>query len=304
MLNEIIESCLRVNESSIDYPRMDLDASVWDKTGDTYKLKSSIKDKILSVLKQIPTDGEPVKCKINVIGSICTNQFTEEADVDVHVQPQNKEYNTEEYQKKVTAWFDENRERIGAYIGTHPIEVYIQTNPSQDMLADGCYDLIHDKWLRGPMVVDSDYDPYEDFSDILPEVEKIAKGLDITLGELKREVIDFETIANAIRHLPDDQRKKLTAELEKKRDEVEGSVRDLYKQRKVYIDARHDSSKTVSTEQAKKDVEMAKGWRDANAVHKFMNRYKYTRLISDMAKMLKSGDELDNQEIDKIGDMV
>lgn len=295
-----------INESSIDYPRPSLPEVIWEKVDGQFKMRPEVKDAIYALLNSIPTGKRRVRCKaVHLIGSLCTNQYVDEADADIHIQPVGDEFNTEEEQKRVMKWMTENRDSIeNGYIGSHPVEVFIQLNPDQDLMSDGCYDIINDKWLKGPKIVDLDYDPYEDFSDILPEVEEIAADMDIKLGELKRGVIDFQTIEAAIEQLPKDQQKKLYDKLEDKRNELEEDVEKLYKLRKGYIDARHKSSNSFSVEQAKKDVETSRKWRDANALHKYMHRYKYTKLVGDIAKFIKDDGELSDKEIDMIQGMI
>jgi len=290
---------LKTYEASIDFPKEDLPSVIWDKVGDTYKMKPNAKQKIYAVLGSIPTE-ETVKCKaIHLVGSLGTNQYTDEADVDIHIQPADRflKYKTEEEQKRVMKWVNENRDAIDGYIGSHPIEVYIQLIPEQDLVGDACYDIINDEWLKGPKLVNLDYNPYEDFSDILPEVEEIATSMDIKLGKLKRGVIDFKTIENAIMNLPKEQRDKLKKALEEKRDELEKDVMKLYKLRKGYIDARHKASRPATEEEALEDVKLAKRWRDTNAAHKFFHRYKYTKLVGDLAKLIKDDGKLSDDEI-------
>ena len=294
----------KVQESSIDFPRNGLSEHVWNKEYGTYVLKPEVKDKIYSVLSKIPTNGKQSRVGIiHIVGSIGTNQYTDEADIDVHIQPVEPTFKTEAEQQRVMKWVNQNRDKIDAYIGKHPIEIFIQLLPEQDLLSDACYDVIKDKWIKGPKLVALDYDPYEDFSDVLPEVEKLAQEMDIKLGELKRDVIDFQTIEDAIIKLPKDQRDKLVTALEKKRDELEQTVKELYKLRKVYIDARHQSSKPTAN-QAKDDIAIAKRWRDANSIHKFLHRYKYTRLLSDLYELIKDNATLSNDEVDIIGSLL
>ena len=49
------------------------------------------------------------------------------------------------------------------FFGLHPLEFYFQPNIYADMGSCGCYDLMNDKWLSGPQLVDLEFDPYEEY---------------------------------------------------------------------------------------------------------------------------------------------
>lgn len=87
---ELLEKILapRVEESSIDFPQADLDSSVWDKKGETYTIKPEVKNKILEIVKRYPKFPLlEIAKEIHIVGSIATNQFLSDADLDIHVVP-------------------------------------------------------------------------------------------------------------------------------------------------------------------------------------------------------------------------
>ena len=65
-----------------------------------------------------------------------------------------------------------------------------------------------------------------------------------------------------------------------------------------WVDARRSASKP-SPEQALKDVDSTKQWRDTNATFKFINRYQYLKTIADLQKLLKD-EEITPDEVDQI----
>jgi len=308
-----IESSFPLVESLIDYPQEDLDLSIWSKKGDTYELKPWAKRKIVNFIKKYPevdlldiaAKGEYGYPTIHIVGSIATNQWVEDSDIDVHiiVSKDSKYYNDEDFQKKVSKWFEEHRDEYDGYLKEHPIEIYLQSNYNQDLLGAGCYDLFRDKWIVGPKIVPLDYDPYEDFSDIADELRKSVQDADLLLGELKRDVIDYETIRRAMERLSPKQKKAFLEKLEKKLEEIEEDIETLYSKREEWVRARREASRPSTPEEALKDVELAKQWRDQDALFKFICRYHYLKTIKELKELLKD-DKITPDEIGSIKKIV
>ncbi len=175
---DLIGKLIRSNESIIDYPMAGLSKSVWTDEDGEYRLRGDVKRKILNTLGMYKeanlvdmdnSDERGIE-EIHIVGSICTNQYTEDTDIDVHivVGPDSMDFEDEQFQEDVHDWFKE--EGNIQYIDNHPIEVYIQFNPNQELLSDGVYNLITDEWIKGPKIVPQDYDPYDDFSDLFDDI--------------------------------------------------------------------------------------------------------------------------------------
>jgi len=280
-----------LKESTIDYPREDLCPNVWDKEGDTYRIKPSVEKKIhelLSVYREL--DLTKIK-PIHIIGSLGTNQYKDTADLDVHlvvedesILPQSK--SASDWQRDVFRFYKIHRNELDGYVGDHPVEVYLQLNPAQEMLSDSLYDLATHKWLQGPKIVPEDHDPYDIFADIVDDISSVVGDTDKLLGELKRDVIDYDVILTAIKELDGDAKEKLLERLRKKVDEIESSIAVLMKNKKEWIIMRKKSSSPTTEEQAKEDSELAKTWASKEALFKFIGRYQYMRVISELEKMM------------------
>jgi len=206
---------------------------------------------------------------------------------------------TEELQDNVIKWFNEHRDELEGFIDNHPIEVYLQLDPNQDLMSDGCYNVLEAEWLTGPKIVPLDYDPYEDFSDIFDDLRDSVEQADLLFGELKRDVIDFEVIQKAMEQLPAEQKELFLKRLKNKLQEIEDDIEILFKKRKEWVDARRQASKPSSPEEALKDVELAKRWKDVNAQFKLINRYKYLKVIRNLEELL-ADEEITPDEVDKI----
>ena len=298
-----------IKESVIDYPRLTLSPDVWDLGGeDEYILKPSVKDKIFEVIRKYPEFPlEDVIEDVRIVGSICTNQYLDDSDIDVHIIPKEDSLpepkTPEEWVKDIFKWYKDNREEIDAFIAEHPIEIYLQLVPEQDFLSDGVYSVKEDEWLVGPKLKPVTFDPYEVFEGILEDVRASVKNVDLLLAELRRKVISYEVVRDAIKKLPVEDKEALKARLESKVESMEQIIRELMADKLEWIEARREASLPPSPEEALYDIELAKRWGKANAIFKFIDRYNYLRLISDLEKMLED-DKLSEEEIDVIGELL
>lgn len=303
-MNDLLESMLVV-ESSVDFPQESLDSLIWKRNDKgEYSLRKNVKDEILGTLMSYgKLNLEDISDRIHITGSIGTNLYQDDTDIDVHLIPDvgklPKTMTPEEWQRDIKKYFNENI----TYVGEHPIEVYLQLNPDQELMSDALYNMTADEWTKGPYLVDLDYNPYSVFEDVLDRVRELSQEADLGLGELKRDMVDYETIQQAISRLPKKQKESLKKELEVKLDEVKKDIEDLMKTKKQWVDMRKRASKPETPEQALQDVELVLRWKDANATFKFLNRYGYIKFITELEKML-ADKELDDKELDKIGSLM
>ena len=289
-----------LTEATVDFPRAGLDPMVWNKVeGGDYVLRGDVKDMIMDYIQSYPGKENLMELidELHVVGSIGTNLYTDDADIDVHIVPKfdmlpDSQEQREEFRDEVKKWSHENP----IYVGEHPMELYIQLMPEQELMGDATYDVMEDIWKKGPRIEKLDYNPYEVFKGVLDNVRNLAQKADVDLGELKRDIIDFETVREAMSKLPLEYKNMLKDELDNKLQEIEDDISSLLKDKKEWVDMRHKSSTPLSKEQALSDIELAKQWNDANAMFKFLNRYKYIRIITELEELMKD-DEIDANEI-------
>jgi hypothetical protein len=287
----LLDKTLQAYESVIDFAREDLDPMIWtkDRLG-AYSLHPGAERRIYDILAVYPDeDLHALAAELRIVGSITTNQYVDDTDIDVHLVPKNPEQWSEDKAREVKVWFDENRDRIQGYISKHPIEVFIQTNPNQDLMSDGVYDLHRKQWVKGPKLMPLDYDPYEDFSSIEADLRDTVEDADKLLGELSRDVIDYDVIQAAMERMSPEQKQHFLIRLESKLQEIEDDIESLYRVRGELVQTRTTSAPT-SPEQALHDIELASKWRDANALFKYVVRYNYLRTIGDLKKLLDDGE--------------
>lgn len=288
-------------ESTIDFPQEKVLADIWEYTDDiNYTLKSEIKEKIISVLSKYPLlKLDEIATGIRIVGSITTNLYDKDSDIDIHITIPNKDLpkdkSFEEWQKDIVKFYTDNPEKINE----HPFQIYLQDNFFQDLLSDGVYDVINDEWLVKPNNKDMSYNPYNIFKDIFDDVKKYAKEIDLDIGELKRDIKDYEIIKDALSRLDSKNKQKLKKYLEKKYDEINSDIEKLLKDKLELKNMRKHTFQPKNGKDIKK-LKKDKIWLKTNAIFKFIAKYGYLQFISDIEKLLDVNDEIPLENIDKI----
>ena len=131
---------------------------------------------------------------VNVVGSICSNQYTEDADIDVHIQVDLPQETADKLNNLRKLEQDQIFKDDYLFIGLHPLEFYFQPNIYADMGSCGCYDLMNDKWLSGPLLVDLEYDPYEEYEESWNEAFEFGKRAQSALFELNKNLYKYTAI--------------------------------------------------------------------------------------------------------------
>jgi len=291
--------------SIINYPRPTLSLTVWKLEGDTYVLSDEAREVILSALRSFPyVDLLDIAKEIHIVGSITTNTYEDTCDVDVHIIPD--EDKLKKYLNSANLSFEDFNERVKKFykkeifkIGTHPVEIYIQANPAQDLLSDGVYSFTKDVWKKGPLLRGETYNPRKVFAHIYELLKKKIKNVDVLLGQVKRDAIDYSAIKKVIDKLSPEARKVLENELEEIVDNLFKNIDELLKVKKEWVELRRKSSAPSSPEEALNSVKLVRKWTDANALFKLLDLYEYLYIISELEKAV-SDDVLTPYEIEDI----
>lgn len=286
--------CSKLFESSIDFPRKDLDLSVWKKEGVKYQLRGESKKSIIDAIKSYEQiDLLKLSERIWIIGSICTNLYEDDSDIDVHLVLDESVKNPDAVQKAVKQWTNDEP----FYIQDHPIQLYIQNVPEQDLISDGIYSLDEMQWVKGPYFVDNNYNPYEVYHDVIDRISSNAQLADIHLGELRRDVIDYEVLKDAYSKLPNISQEKVKLYLNMKLEEIDHDIEQLLIDKKQWVDLRRQSSIGFTADEFKSNVNIIRSWKNSNALFKFINRYGYFRVISELEKIVSKDTELTDQDV-------
>ena len=290
-----------LSESSVSYPRPNLSILVWTGSdGGKPVLRPEVIELVNKAIDRYTALRlHAIAKEIHIIGSLCTNQYEDDSDLDVHVIPYieklPKSKSAEEWQKDVKHF---NRHSEPIKIGAHPIELFLQLDTNQDFLADSLYDFMKKTWVKPPYFVPLDFNPNEAYEEAFDELTDIAAETDVKLGELKRDVIDYFAIKDAIQGLPYELKGELKLKLEGKVKECERVVDELLKDKKAWVDMRKAASAPISQKSALSDVNLVKNWKNKNALFKLLSRYHYMKIISALEGLAEDG--LDGDEMDAL----
>jgi predicted nucleotidyltransferase len=195
----------RLKKSSlIDYPKESLCHCIWDSTKQPPVLKTEIRQKILSELfKVLKKDW---LTEVTLVGSITTNQYVCSSDVDVNVCI---DYNLFRKSNPVlTKPISDDLElrklirnkvhKINGFnvIGEHEVHYHI-TEKGKRLESEFVFDLLNDKWIKEPVLVDIDLDPDKQYEEQKEKALGIVSSVVSCLLQTKVDIVDFLRQKNA-----------------------------------------------------------------------------------------------------------
>lgn len=285
-------------ESTIDFPKDSLCPEIWEKVVDVngmheiWKLKADVKQQILEFISQLLEIAKlPQASKVHITGSITSNSYTQNADVDIHFLDFHVREIVKMTQKRLTSAMKQLKTNQSlVMIGTHPIEVYYQTNEFQDYMSVGCYDLYNDRWEVGPELTDQSFNPYSAYyKDIQKYSEEHAKQIRNMIFSIYELAIILQKnigndFANTIRPVLLNNLSKVQALYDK--------LRNL---RKAF-------SSPKSKEEALKN-RVDRKWKIADSSFKLFDKYGYTAIMKQLIedyKLLANSSDVDQEVVDDI----
>ncbi len=158
-------------------------------------MNPDIKIKALELVDKLLAKYHVEAKGVNVVGSICSNQYTDDGDVDIHIQVDLPEDVVEKLNNLRKKTQDEILGGENLLVGgSHPLEFYFQSNLYADMGSCGCYDIMNDKWLSGPQLVDLEFDPFEEYSSSLDEAFEYGDRVQTIMFELNKNLYKYNAI--------------------------------------------------------------------------------------------------------------
>lgn len=313
-MNEILKEIIAINEeaeqelfdateSTASFPSEDLPLDIWDKTDDgSYRIKSDLKENILNALSQYPDEKLlDIAKSIKIVGSIGTNLYDEDADIDIHIEPKEEfmqgksQEELEQFQRDVMNWFKNERVSNNWFVAKHPYEVYVQMNPIQDYFSDTVYDLLSDEWIKSVKKYSLDYNPYTEYGDIFTELDEVVAPADLLFGKIHRDVKDVEILSDK------NQEELLNEQVEGIRQsilalrEVKDNIRAIRRRNSVEVpDSLPDDLE---------DLKHPDEWKKDNTLFKFTDKYSYISTINSLSNLLDDNDQLGLDKVNLISDI-
>ena len=279
-------------ESILDTPKEGLDSAVWKMSDDgRYELTDAAETVIGEIVDYERERFGMKNVSVRITGSITSNQYSDDSDIDIHISFDGlTEENSDDLNRVMRADFEENYKDSntgGPYnIGNHPVEVYFQANPYQDLMSVGCYDFIQKMWLVGPDLKPVDFDPYSEFySEDMEHVKDV-------IADIRNTILKCYETAVVIKNSSDGEFRN--GEFRSLRETMKEAV-DIFNSakqcRKVY-------SSPKSVEDALRKRESRK-WKIADSSFKLMDKFGYLKILKVFSTIL---DRIDDFTIDSIAE--
>jgi hypothetical protein len=267
-------------ESVLDWPRDQLAPEVWEKTGEEYRLKPEVRRLILSTLEFLP---ENYKDKLYIIGSICTYNYNDRSDIDIHFSPP-----PDAAEKEIQEWQEEVKQLSGKLIGQHPINYYLHDD-AHGYYSDSMYDVNSDKWIKWSPIkmvnLQNYYDKFREAIDVI----------DLNKAELYRDIIDLEELRDAYSKASPKIRDTIETEISSKIDEINKEIDNYIS---IYIELKNKRTEILGTDfpdrKTRSDL-------PENVIFLMIRRYGYSALAKALKDLRNEKDEIGSpQDIAKI----
>lgn len=284
MPNQRIDTLI---ESTIDWTRTRLDPDLFSFDGKSYGLRPDVSDFVKRIISEIDNNIVAVNDAF-IKGSILSYQWLDDTDVDILLEIDKVD---DEEWRRIQDSIDE------AYDGTcipgtsHPLQIYAHGGTYDHNNADGILYLDDRGWEKGP------YNLRVDVRDYMDKFRKIASSIDMTTGELKRSIVDYDIL----KRLPREDVKNLYGELEITMKNIDKAVDDLTFQYRHIKDMRH-----AAFDREMMPAEILKyGSKNnlpENVIFKLLERYHYMDVMSKIKELYEDG--LQESDIECIKDIL
>jgi hypothetical protein len=276
---------VKVLESSVDNTRNSFSSDVFV---DHNSKKPRLKPEISAQIKQHVSLFDrlaPVK-DFFIKGSILTKQYGPKADIDIYIFADVPDI--ESVKNKIEKLWHKLDGEL-AFGTNYPLQYYISDVDYDFNKTEAAYSVKEDKWIKQTEPKNIKIGNYRaDLNDIFTK-------LDITSGELKRDVLDYAYLVE----IPEDDLSGLKKALDDKLKEINYDISILLKSYKEIKTARQDAfEKDMSAEEIKKFGR--KTHLPGNVIFKYLERYYYMHLIKHIKDIIGDDEKVDKGEVDDI----
>jgi len=264
-----------INESVLDWPRATLAPAVWDKVGKIYKLKPELKKRMLADIQKIP---EELRKGLYLIGSICTYNYNDRSDLDVHLVPLDGTPT-----KDIDKWQQVAKEKSGSLIGQHPINYYLH-DPGKHPYADSTYDILRDKWVKWLPIKKINLEEYYE------KFREIVDAIDLNRAELYRDIVDLEELRDAYENASPRVRDDIENEINNKIDEINEEI-DTY----ISFNTELKDKRNAALHSGFPDEDARSSLPD-NVIFLLIRKYGYGSLAKALKSLRKEKEEISSPQ--------
>jgi predicted nucleotidyltransferase len=264
--------------SIIDYPKASLCPQMWDLSKQSPVIKTDVRNKILSILRKVLSinfvNYKKWVSEVTLTGSMVTNQYTPETDVDVNVSIDYDVFRecNPDLTRHISNDLDlRNFIRNKVYklngekvAGDHLVKFFVIGKGGR-LESDFVFDVLSDKWITSPpILVDKDFDVDDEFAgprykaiQIMLSIVPFLLKVKVHLGDLiKLEIAGKDT-------------SKIRQELKNNIDDLNVVCDKLKEIRKVRFEKDHDIDLL--------GYAFSKNWEYNNIVFKYLEKYGFSK---------------------------
>ena len=238
--------------SILDFSMPSLDPAIW---GQDMHLYAYQRDFLLRLVeKMYETYGlkehEKWVDDVVILGSITTSKWLSTCDVDVHIRVNLNEFvkvnmpgssEEEGFKKLDSVRLEFDRAKILLPMTQHPAEFYFESlekHPS-DIELVGVYSLYKNEWLKQPVLYPPEIDFEETKRKVVDEAEALAKELDGSFGQIKRDINRVQELENVIKAWGPDKQKLFYNKIEEKINRIEEEIQKDIEIKEEIVNERH-----------------------------------------------------------------
>lgn len=275
-----------VTASILDEPAETLDPMIFDLSENSTapKMRDEVREKIIDQLQKARVNPDAIKA-ILFFGSSAAYQYDPDSDFDIAVV----------VDPSLTR---QGEEILGLnhhisnelFIGGHPVTYYFREDEYPVDGSDSIYDLVGNFWIRVPERSESAIGNPE-YDDTIDDAREWAKVLDVQIGELRRDVIDYEKLQSAYQRSSDERKHDLYDRVQDVISQLNADVAALANEsdelHATRLKAFQDDLEEAGEDAAKQYL--SRNWMPENVLYKVLERYRYTKLLKMMDKLNKEG---------------
>jgi len=289
--------------SIIDYPRRELDKSIWKIDDEELALQPNIKDDIADIVGSFLDDLDlPEESIIDVLiyGSILTNQYNSQTDVDARILLDPKIIS--QYYPGMTGdqLYDVTMDTVhGVLLGNtkHPFNATIVVEGEKTELGqaplgisdrDPVYSIKKEKVIHEGLGYDESFDPDKEFTKERVEVTEIMTKLDNLVQDAKTKAIDIEVLEDAVGQVSNSD--QLIKKIEERLKSLNTTIQKMVSEYNSIKEERGRSYKEAPVDNRHK----APG----NIREKFLEKYRYIDMLKKLKRLFKGG--IDTSEVEDV----
>jgi len=271
-----------IKESVVDFEKKDLNPALWSGK----KLKKEASNQIWKAIEDVLKEADIEKDRLTSVmieGSNLTYYYNKYTDIDIHLYIENV---TEVEKEKISVPIKSFNKEGNVIKGSkNNLELYLMDETQLKRLSGPRYDLIKDKWLADPRKINV---PAEIYKAAVEIALTFARDLDLAIGELKRDIIEYIALETEIEDMLNVDIKKLEKTKQFKVGEIkadmealsikEQSIKDM--RRRAYSEEYEPKEETLYYI---KSGDTDRSYTLNNMVFKILQRFGYV----DPLKMIK-----------------